>query len=78
MPYKSKDSKSNDGENHGAPGGEGQPKGAGNKPANADAQDRYDEFEQDGADQATTPELLHPNRNPDKPQLDKPPYGGGH
>ena len=78
MPYKSNNTNQQSSENHGDPAGEGKPKGTGNLPANADNQAQYEYLEQDDADQATTPELRHPNRNPDKPQLDKPSYGGGH
>lgn len=80
MPTHSNSTNQQSGENHGAPAGEGQPKAAGNKPVGREPErlDLADEFTEDGADQATTPELRHPNRNTDKPQLDKPSYGGGH
>ena len=78
MPTQSTNQQS--GENHGNPAGEGKSEGTGDKPVGRE-QDRpktTDEFTEDGADQASTPELRHPTRNLDKPQLDKPAYGGGH
>jgi hypothetical protein len=80
MPYKSNNTNQQSRENHGQPAGEGKSKGTGDKDLGheLDNPETTAEYTQDDADQATTPELRHPNRNTDKPQLDKPAYGGGH
>ncbi len=52
---------------------EGQSK-AGPLPVNEPNEDNDDQLEQDALDAG----LRHPNRSEDKPDLDKPAYGGGH
>ena len=80
MPYKSNNTNHQSRENHGKPGDEGQAKGAGNKPIGRELDEPRitDEYTEDGADKVGTPIARHPNRHPDKPDLDKPPYGGSH
>ncbi len=67
---------------HGKPSGEGQPKGTGNLPVNhidnLEERDRIADTYTDGPDQpAANVPVNNPNRNTDKPDLDKPAYGGG-
>ena len=52
---------------------EGKPK-AGILPVNELDEKTEDQLEQEALDAG----LRHPNRNEDKPDLDKPAYGGGH
>ena len=80
MPYKSNNTNQQSRENNGAPGNEGQPKEAGNKDLGREPEnpELTDEYTEDGADKGQTPEMRHPNRNVDKPQLDKSAYSGGH
>lgn len=80
MPYKSNNSRHRDTSNHGKPGDEGQPKGVGNKHVGRELDESRltDDYTTDGADSVDTPEARHPNRHVDKPDLDKPPYKGGH
>lgn len=74
MPYKSNNTNQQSGENHGAPAGEGRPKGSGDLPVIEHDEETQARLEQEAIDAG----LRHPNRNLDKPQLDKPGYGGGH
>jgi hypothetical protein len=74
MPYKSNNTNQQSGENKGAPAGEGLPKGSGDLPVNEFDEATQARLEQEAIDAG----LRHPNRNLDKPQLDKPSYGGGH
>ncbi|UOQ98205.1 hypothetical protein MUN81_01625 [Hymenobacter sp. 5317J-9] len=61
-------------ENHGGPAGEGLPKGTGDLPVNDLDEATQARLEQEALDAGQR----HPNRNLDKPELDKPSYGGGH
>jgi hypothetical protein len=74
MPYKSNNTNQQSGENHGAPAGEGLPKGTGDLPALEHDEETQARLEQEALDAGTS----HPNRNLEKPELDKPSYGGGH
>ncbi|MDB5270317.1 MAG: hypothetical protein JWP58_3357 [Hymenobacter sp.] len=74
MPYKSNSTNQQSGENHGAPAGEGLPKGSGDLPVNETNEATEERLEQEAIDAG----LRHPNRNLDKPELDKPAFGGGH
>ncbi|GAA4357588.1 hypothetical protein GCM10023185_22400 [Hymenobacter saemangeumensis] len=74
MPYKSNNTNQQSSENKGAPAGEGLPKGTGDLPVNEYDPETQARLEQEALDAG----LRHPNRNLDKPQLDKPDYGGGH
>ncbi|MDB5236861.1 MAG: hypothetical protein JWR44_3854 [Hymenobacter sp.] len=74
MPYKSNNTNQQSGENHGAPAGEGLPKGTGDLPAIEHDEETQARLEQEAIDAG----LRHPNRNLDKPELDRPAYGGGH
>ncbi|WP_035565129.1 hypothetical protein [Hymenobacter sp. IS2118] len=61
-------------ENKGAPTGEGLPKGTGDLTVNARDAETQERLEQAALDAG----ILDPNRNLDKPEIDKPAYGGGH
>ena len=77
MPYKSNNTNQQSKENHGSPANSGQPKAGGDKPLGqtGDEEQRIaDEYTEDGLDEARHDLLRHPNRNLDKPDLDKPPY----
>ena len=74
MPYKSNNTNQQSSENHGAPAGEGQPKGSGDLPVN----ERDEATEARLAQEAADAGQRHPNRHSDKADLDKPAYGGGH
>jgi len=79
MPYKSNSTNKQSSENSGQPTGQGKSK-AGFKPVNPDSES--EEFERlraeytDDVDEPTTDTKIgsHPNRNTDKPSIDKPPY----
>ena len=62
------------GENNGTPTGEGLPKGTGDLSAAELDEATQARLEQEAIDAG----LRHPNRNLDKPELDRPAYGGGH
>ncbi|UOG74838.1 hypothetical protein MTX78_22325 [Hymenobacter tibetensis] len=70
MPYKSNNTNQQSKENHGSPTQSEQPKAAGNLPVN-DRDEQTEERLQQEADDAG---VRHPNRNLDKPELDKSPY----
>lgn len=74
MPSNSNDTNQQSGENHGAPAGEGLPQGNGDLPVNELDETTEARLEQEALDAG----LRHPNRNLDKPELDRPAYGGGH
>ncbi|MBF9235809.1 hypothetical protein I2I05_00225 [Hymenobacter sp. BT683] len=74
MPYKSNSTNQQSSENKGAPTGDGQPKGTGDLPVNEQDAETQARLEQEALDAGTR----NPNRNLDKPELDKPAYGGGH
>lgn len=81
MPYKSNNTNHQSSENHGKPGNPGQPKGGADKAVPQDQAERdriTGQYTEDEADQTPSSLTRHPNRNPDKPELDKPAYGGGH
>ena len=62
------------GGNHGVPAGAGLRQGTGDLPVN-----EYNEATQARLEQvAIDAGLRHPNRNLDKPEIDKPSYGGGY
>lgn len=64
-------------ENQGSPSQTEQPKGTGNLPAegNLDEEQRLaDDYTDDGLDQVPPYLTNNPNRNYDKPDLDKPAY----
>ena len=63
-------------EHMGSPSQSGQPKGAGNLPVeNMDEEQRLaDEYTEDGVDEIPPHLVNNPNRNYDKPDLDKPAY----
>ncbi|GAA3957356.1 hypothetical protein [Hymenobacter antarcticus] len=61
-------------ENKGAPTQSEQPKGAGGLPVSDLDDATRERLEQEALDAG----ILHPNRNLDKPEIDKPAYGGGH
>ncbi|ALD22188.1 hypothetical protein [Hymenobacter sp. DG25A] len=69
MPYKSNSTNQQSKENHGNPAGTGQPK-AESLPVNQLDPDLEDRLEQEAADARQR----HPNRNLDKPDIDKPAY----
>ena len=56
-------------EHHGRPAGQGTEKGAGNLPAL-----EHEESEQQLENDAQDAPMLDPNRNTDKPDIDKPAY----
>ncbi|MCC3156130.1 hypothetical protein LJ737_02720 [Hymenobacter sp. 15J16-1T3B] len=58
----------------GGPAAAEQPKAAGQLPVNNRDEQTEDRLEQEAQD---APQR-HPNRNLEKPELDKPSYGGGH
>lgn len=70
MPYKSNNTSQQSSENHGSPTQSEQPKGAGNLPVNDRDNQTEDRLEQEAQD---APQR-HPNRNLEKPDIDKPPY----
>lgn len=73
MPYNSNNTNQQSAENHGSPSQAEQPKAAGNLPVNNN--DELDEQRQERLEQeALDAGLRHPNRNLDKPSLDKPAY----
>ncbi len=80
MPYKSNSTNKQSKDNLGDPTGRGQSR-AGVKPVNPDSES--EEFERlraeytDDVDEPTIDTKLgsHPNRNTNKPKIDKPPYG---
>jgi hypothetical protein len=75
MPYKSK--QQSGGESKGGPAGSGQTKGDPNStPINQDELTKRleDEYTNDGLDDIPAHLINNPNRNLDKPDLDKPPY----
>ncbi|AYA37950.1 hypothetical protein D3Y59_13395 [Hymenobacter oligotrophus] len=74
MPYKSNNTNKQSKENHGDPAGEGQPRAVGQLPVT----NRDDETEERLEQLAKDAPQAHPNRNLNKPDLDKPSYGGGH
>jgi len=74
MPYKSNSTNQQSGENKGGPTVTEQPKAVGNMPALEHDAETEARLEQE----ALNAGLRHPNRNLDKPQLDRPAYGGGH
>ncbi|GEO05979.1 hypothetical protein AAE02nite_36430 [Adhaeribacter aerolatus] len=80
MPYKSNSTNKQSKENTGDPAGRGQSKG-GVKPVSPDSEDELHERLRaeytDGVDEPTIDTKLgsHPNRNTNKPKIDKPPYG---
>lgn len=76
MPYKSNNTNQQSKENHGSPSQSEQPKGAGNLPVeNLDEEQRLaDEYTNDGVDEVPAHLVNNPNRNYDKPDLDKPAY----
>ncbi|MCR5887519.1 hypothetical protein LRS06_06925 [Hymenobacter sp. J193] len=69
MPYKSNNTNQQSKENHGNPTGAGQPK-AESLPVNQYDPEQEERLEQE----ATDAPQRHPNRNLDKPELDKPAY----
>ncbi|MGY2130707.1 hypothetical protein ACW9KT_00655 [Hymenobacter sp. HD11105] len=74
MPYKSKQQS---GESKGNPAGGGQTKGDPNStPVNQDelSERLAEEYTNDGLDEVPAHLTNNPNRNLDKPDLDKPPY----
>ena len=77
MPYKSNNTNQQSKENHGNPAGGGQPQGDPNStPVNlSEEQQRLnDEYTEDGLDEVPPHLTNNPNRNLDKPDIDKPPY----
>ncbi|GAB3332256.1 hypothetical protein ACFQT0_04695 [Hymenobacter humi] len=74
MPYKSNNTNQQSSENKGAPAGKGQPKASGELPVMETDEAMQARLEQEALDAG----LRHPNRNLDKPELDRPAYGGGH
>ncbi|MCB2406441.1 hypothetical protein [Hymenobacter lucidus] len=70
MPYKSNNTNQQSKENHGSPSQSEQPKAAGNLPVNDRDEATENRLEQEAQD---APQR-HPNRNLEKPELDKPPY----
>ena len=70
MPYKSNNTNQQSKENHGSPSQTEQPKAAGNMPVNEQDEETQARLEQEAIDAG----LRHPNRNLDKPDIDKPPY----
>ena len=70
MPYKSSNTNQQSKENHGSPTQSEQPKGTGNLPVT-----NRDETEENRlAEEAQDAQQRHPNRNTEKPDLDKPAY----
>ncbi|MFC6222079.1 hypothetical protein ACFP2F_02410 [Hymenobacter artigasi] len=61
-------------ENKGAPTQSEQPKGVGGLPVSDMDEETRKRLEQEALDAG----IQDPNRNLDKPELDKPAYGGGH
>ncbi|WP_400192850.1 hypothetical protein [Hymenobacter sp. B81] len=74
MPYKSNSTNQQSKENKGGPTTTEQPKAAGQLPVN----ERDEQLENRLEESAQDAPQRHPNRNLDKPDLDKPAYGGGH
>ncbi|UYZ62296.1 hypothetical protein [Hymenobacter weizhouensis] len=70
MPDHSNNTNQQSKENHGSPTQTEQPKGAGNLPVNNLDPATEDRLEQEALDAG----LRHPNRNLEKPDLDKPAY----
>lgn len=70
MPYKSNNTNQQSKENHGSPTQSEQPKGSGDLPVINHDEETQDRLEQEAIDAG----LRHPNRNLDKPDLDKPAY----
>jgi hypothetical protein len=79
MPYKSNNTNKQSGENLGEPTGAGQTR-AGYKPVDENGEDEFHEMLRtkytDGEDEPTIDVRRgsHPNRNTNKPSIDKPPY----
>ncbi|KAA9333063.1 hypothetical protein F0P96_08750 [Hymenobacter busanensis] len=74
MPYKSNNTNQQSKENKGGPAATDQPKAVGQLPVNDRDEATENRLEQEAQDAAQR----HPNRNLEKPDLDKPAYGGGH
>jgi hypothetical protein len=74
MPYKSNNTNHQSKESKGSPSTSEQPKAAGQLPVNNLDPETEDRLAQEAMD---APQR-HPNRNYEKPDLDKPSYGGGH
>jgi hypothetical protein len=74
MPYKSNNTNQQSAENKGGPTVTEQPKAAGNLPVNERDEATENRLEEEAQDAGQR----HPNRNLDKPELDRPAYGGGH
>ncbi|GAB2944969.1 hypothetical protein GCM10027048_07390 [Hymenobacter coalescens] len=74
MPYKSNSTNQQSKENKGGPSDAEQPKAAGQLPVNDRDDQTEDRLEQEAQDAGQR----HPNRNLNKPDIDKPSYGGGH
>ena len=70
MPYKSNNTNQQSGENKGGPTVAEQEKGAGNLPV----AERDEATEQHLEDEAQDAGTRHPNRNLEKPEIDKAPY----
>ncbi|OUJ76188.1 hypothetical protein [Hymenobacter crusticola] len=77
MPYKSNNTNHQSKENHGSPSTSEQHKAAGNMPLGKEGEEverLADEYTNDGLDEIPSDLQRHPNRNHDKPSLDKPSY----
>ncbi|SFQ26582.1 hypothetical protein [Hymenobacter arizonensis] len=72
MPYKSKGTSQQSSDKKGAPAGDGLAKGTGDLPAIEHDAETQARLEQAALDAPKS----NPNRNLDKPELDKPAYGG--
>ncbi len=70
MPYKSNNTNQQSKRPHGSPTQTEQPKGTGDLPVNVRDEATEERLEQEAIDAG----LRHPNRNLDKPDLDKPAY----
>jgi hypothetical protein len=70
MPYKSNNTNQQSKENHGSPTQSEKPKGTGDLPVSNLDEATEERLQQEAEDAG----LRHPNRNLDKPDIDKPPY----
>lgn len=77
MPYKSNNTNQQSKENHGNPADGGKSQGDPNSnPVNLSEEEQRlaDEYTEDGLDEVPPHLTNNPNRNLDKPDIDKPPY----
>ncbi|WP_192822612.1 hypothetical protein [Rufibacter sp. LB8] len=81
MPYKSNNTNQQSSENHGSPANRGTDKAGIKTTGSPEDIQRAEDIVAKHVDEGERPHpdaVTHPNRNTDKPEVDKPSYGGGH